>query len=317
MKLSLTTRSVLLTATILGLLLPALAAQAVQLYKYQDEEGVWHFSDSPPQGQTGVHPSLGGNQAEVPQQQVIIHTLGEANAPHFEVSNTLAMPIELEFSAKEMHNMRADPPLPIRKVIGAHSRESLTRFEPINPELPWSYSYKTRYVLGDPEARHLTGKPYVAPFSPRKEFSISQAFDGEQSHRQDPLTRYAVDIPMPGESTVHAARSGTVVEITRGKLSPKRKKKTFYVRILHHDGTFGLYAHLDPDTVKLLIGMTVNRGQVIGRLEPASQQGKPPHLHFAVQKNTGMKLESIPFNFARLDGNPVQPKTGLQLRHPL
>lgn len=285
-----------------------------QMYKYQDEEGIWHFSDKRPQGETGPRPA-----SDVPvtaQQQVIIHRTGNEDAPVFEASNTLPAPIELEFSTRQLQNMRARPPLPLRKVIPAGSRVTLTHLSVIDPDAPWRYAYVTRFALGDPQAKHLTGKPYLPPFSAHKEFIISQAFDGERSHRQHPLTRYAVDIAMPEESAVHAARSGTLVEIKTGRLSPKHSGTTTYLRILHRDGTFGLYAHLDPGTIKLMPGMTLNRGQVIGRLAEVAS-GEATHLHFAVQKNSGMQLESIPFTFTSLDGAPVEPKTDLQLRHPL
>lgn len=292
-----------------------MSGAAAQLYKYQDKEGIWHYSDSPPPDQRDLRPSVGKPVSA--DQQVIIHRLGEQDAPVFEVSNKLPTPIELEFTAKELLNMRAVPPLPIRKVIPAGSREPLTRFEKVRPESPWNYVYASRFVPGDPAAQHLTGKPYLPPFSSRKEFTISQAFDGKQSHQQHPLTRYAVDIPMPGGSSVHAARSGKIVEIARGRLSPQRKSKTFYIRILHRDGTFGLYANLDPASVNLHPGAEVNRGQVVGLLGKETAGEDSPYLHFAVQKNTGMQLESIPFAFTNLDGLPQEPKAGLLLRHPL
>lgn len=286
-----------------------------QVYKYQDEDGIWHFSDSPPR-QTNTDPATAANRAPVMEQQVIVHRLGSDVAPVFEVTNTLPAPIELAFSAREMQNMRADPPLPLRKVIAAGAREPLTRFEKIDPAQPWGYAYTTRYVLGDPQARHRSGKPYLPPFPRHKDFSLGQAFDGARSHRQHPLTRYAVDIPMPAQSDIAAARSGHIVEIKTGKLAPGRRHRTHYVRIVHRDGTFGLYAHLDPASIRMLPGTSVDRGQVIGQLA-ASAKGEIPHLHFAVQKNTGMKLESIPFDFTNLEGAPVEPKTDLPLQHPL
>lgn len=303
-------------AIVPGLLLFLAAGQApAQMYKYQDEAGVWHFSDNPPPSD----PRRRNSSQEGPssnEKQVIIHRQGEEDAPIFEVSNTLPMPIQLEFSAGRMQNMRADPPLPLRKVIRAGSREPLTRFEKIDPNAPWSYTYRTRFIPGDPAAEHLTGKPYLPPFSPHKEFTIAQAFNGKTSHNGHALTRYAVDIPMPADSTVHAARSGTLVEINTGKLSPDRAQKTFYLRILHRDGTFGLYAHLAPASVRLFTGMSINRGDIIGRIGSGTN-GDSPHLHFAVQKNVGMQLESIPFEFTSLEGIPQTPKTDLLLRHPL
>ena len=296
-----------------GIFLLFISSASAELYKYQDEAGIWHFSDHPPPGEG---PRIVPGKDIPVQQQVVIHLLGKQEAPLFEVSNSLPSPIELEFSAKQMQNMAADPPLPIHKVIHASSREALTRFSPVHADMPWSYAYTTRFVLGDPAAKHITGKPYLPPFPSRKEFTISQAFDGERSHKRHPLTRYAVDIPMPAESPVHVARSGTLVEKKSGKLSPKSGHATYFVRILHRDGTFGLYANLAPDSVKLQPGMQINRGQTLGVLHK-TKDGSKPFLHFAVQKNTGMKLESLPFSFTSLDGTPQEPKAGLLLRHPL
>jgi murein DD-endopeptidase MepM/ murein hydrolase activator NlpD len=287
---------------------------AGNLYKYQDEQGNWHFTDKIPENYTP--PAETAETAAVPEQ-VTIQNVGTDEQPQFEVTNNLPGPVELEFIGKHLHNMRATPPLPIHKVIPAGTRQPLTRLEKIQPDLSWSYSYSTRYVIGDPEAHHETGKPYLPPFPQTKEFIISEAFDGTRNHKQHPLTRYAVDIPMPPGTVIFAARSGTVMEIKSGKLSPLRKHATYYLRILHNDGTFGQYAYLDPKSIKLTVGTKVNRGQAIGALAKPASKNATPHLHFAVQKNVGMKLESIPFRFAGLEGSPVEPKTGLRLRHPL
>ncbi len=287
---------------------------AGKLYKYQDERGHWHFSDTMPENYTPPDRADAGAQ---PGQQVTIRNTRSDEQPRFEVSNTLPGPVEVEFVGEEMVNMRATPPLPIRRVIPANSRQPLVRLEKIQPDRPWSYSYSTRFVIGNPKARHESGKAYLPPFAAFKDFTISQAFDGKQSHKQHPLTRYAVDIPMPAGTAVFASRSGTVMEIKSGKLSPQRKHTTHYVRILHDDGTFGLYANLDPASVKPGIGTRVNRGQAFAALAGTERKSTTPHLHFAVQINAGMKLESIPFRFVGFNGTAVDPKAGLHLRHPL
>nr|HMQ12561.1 M23 family metallopeptidase [Candidatus Competibacter phosphatis] len=38
-----------------------------------------------------------------------------------------------------------------------------------------------------------------------------------------------------------------------------------------------------------------------------------PHLHFAIQRNAGMELVSIPFEFAGSDGEGVTPVAGMLL----
>jgi murein DD-endopeptidase MepM/ murein hydrolase activator NlpD len=67
-----------------------------------------------------------------------------------------------------------------------------------------------------------------------------------------------------------------------------------YVRILHNDGTMALYAHLKTDGVLVRAGQPVRKGDTIG-LSGNTGFSAGPHLHFVVQVNRGMSLESIPF----------------------
>ena len=66
------------------------------------------------------------------------------------------------------------------------------------------------------------------------------------------------------------------------------------MRILHDDGTMAMYAHLKPEGVLVRIGQRVHAGQPIG-LSGNTGFTTGPHLHFAVQVNRGMRLESVPF----------------------
>ena len=67
-----------------------------------------------------------------------------------------------------------------------------------------------------------------------------------------------------------------------------------HVRVLHADGTMGVYAHLQPESVTLGPGQRVRVGQRIGA-SGNTGFSTGPHLHFALQRNRGMELESIPF----------------------
>jgi murein DD-endopeptidase MepM/ murein hydrolase activator NlpD len=74
-----------------------------------------------------------------------------------------------------------------------------------------------------------------------------------------------------------------------------------YVRILHPDGSMGLYAHLEEGGVLVRVGQQVRAGQPIG-LSGNTGFTTGPHLHFAVQVNRGMRLESIPFRMSGPQG---------------
>jgi murein DD-endopeptidase MepM/ murein hydrolase activator NlpD len=106
-----------------------------------------------------------------------------------------------------------------------------------------------------------------------------------------------------------AARGGVVMQVESdfekaGLNLEKYGGRANFVRILHDDGTMGLYAHLDLDGVLVRVGQRVHTGQQIGR---SGNTGftTGPHLHFAVQVNRGMRLLSIPFRMSG-PGGPLR-----------
>ena len=252
------------------------------------------------------------------KEQIIFINRGTDQKPVFDVQNNSYGPIEFELLADEIINMHSEPALPVHKLIPAKTTVHIARFTQTQANLPWSYTYTTRYVIGDPKARHLTGKPYHLPFGKLQSRSVSQAFDGRHSH-QHPKTKYAVDILMPENNKIFAARSGIVIEIVTEKLGDTAAKKGFPIhqlRILHQDGTMAVYAYLKPGSLSVRIGQRVQRGQLIGLSGTSLEENVKPHLHFSLQKNTGMKLESIPFKFFGANKTAITPKSDMELQHP-
>ena len=84
------------------------------------------------------------------------------------------------------------------------------------------------------------------------------------------------------------------------------------MRILHDDGTFALYAHLNWNSIRVNPGDRVQAGQYIA---DSGNTGfsSGPHLHFAVQRNLGMRVESMPVTFRGPGGSPISPQRGLSL----
>jgi murein DD-endopeptidase MepM/ murein hydrolase activator NlpD len=128
---------------------------------------------------------------------------------------------------------------------------------------------------------------------------------------------YAVDIAMPIGTDIFAAREGVVFEVAgdyfRSGLDPKRDGPAANViLVLHDDGTYAIYAHLNWNSIRVRRGDRVSRGQYIA---DSGNTGfsSGPHLHFAVVRNIGLRIESVPFVFEGANASTVFPATGMPI----
>jgi murein DD-endopeptidase MepM/ murein hydrolase activator NlpD len=126
---------------------------------------------------------------------------------------------------------------------------------------------------------------YLLPFDASIPRLLLQGSDGTSNHSGD--SRHALHFIMPIGTEVLAARNGTVVSVRDGaKLrnayeNPKAGNGN-WVTVLHGDGTFANYGHLEP-------GIAVEEGQQLKRGERIGLSGQTgfamhPHLHFEVRK---------------------------------
>jgi len=169
------------------------------------------------------------------------------------------------------------------------------------------------YLPGDPTSQHRYEDGYRVPFVAGSAYQITQAYPDRKTH-DTPDSLYAIDIGMPIGTDVLAARGGIVFDVIgknfRGGTEIKEHaKEANIVRILHDDGTFAVYAHLNWDSIRVRPGERVVTGQYIA---DSGNTGfsSGPHLHFAVQRNSGMRIESLPVSFRGLNSNGVVPATG-------
>ncbi|MBC7989060.1 MAG: M23 family metallopeptidase, partial [Luteimonas sp.] len=108
------------------------------------------------------------------------------------------------------------------------------------------------------------------------------------------------------------ARGGIVMQTESGFGSAGLNKKRFsaranVIRILHDDGSMGVYAHLKANGVYVQVGDRVGIGQQIA-LSGNTGYSSGPHLHFCLQVNRGMRLVSIPFRMVGDRGYLPLPK---------
>ena len=299
------------------LLIVALAAvgtaAAKKMYKYQDENGRWVFTDRRPDHVEEVETrqlKISGSSSKVRVQQ-----RGPRTEPVLYIVNGYYGPVEVQIELVDGQNVTTEPPLPARFVVPASGELRAVSLGPRSPGRGWGYRYGYRVIPGEPDSRPRSDYPYQLPVPTGRPFTISQSFFGRYSHT-DPQSQYAVDIVMPEGTPVHAARDGVVMEVANdfftGGQDAKYLDRANVIRILHDDGTMAVYAHLQLETAQVSPGAWVRTGQHIAN---AGNTGfsSGPHLHFAIQKNDGLSLVSIPFVFDDGQGQPITPKAGMQL----
>lgn len=150
-------------------------------------------------------------------------------------------------------------------------------------------------AMGDPGLRPQ-GFRYAFPWLGGP-FRVSQGPNGRFSHF-GPKGRYAMDIAMPEGTTIVAAREGVVVRVENSQTGRGSNPSGNFVRVLHADGTMGVYLHLMRGSVVVGEGQRVKQGQMLAK-SGNTGNSSGPHLHFVVQRNVGLALESIPYQFDR------------------
>lgn len=231
-----------------------------------------------------------------------------AGGDEYLIRNLIAGPIEVECALQDASNIESVPRLPRHLVLPALAEAKLTELRGISTERPASASIRCDASLGDPRARPADDVAYAIPFHADTRFALNQGFNGVFSHH-DAQTRYALDFAVAEGTPVLAARDGVVMQVesnfrANGGDVERFGDRANYVRVLHGDGSMAVYAHLAPRSAVLRPGEQVRAGDMIGR-SGNTGYSTGPHLHFAVQKNAGMALLSIPFRMPGIDtGGP-------------
>ena len=271
----------------------AMSAHAAKVYKWTDKNGITHYGDSAPDSASAAVKS--GSVKVIPvaaEPGAVARLRLETNDGRYLAfaDNNLAGPIEVLLQSRG-GGFDSDPPLPARATVPARGSTLVAVLdgsrggELLMDSLP-----------GDPSARPRDYE-YLLPLQQRG-FRIDQGFGGGFSHN-DSQNRYAVDFAADIGTPVLAAREGVVMQVENdfAKAGLNRERyggRANFIRILHDDGTMALYAHLREEGALVRVGQRVRAGQQIG-LSGNTGFTTGPHLHFVIQVNRGMKLESLPF----------------------
>ena len=291
----------------LALLSATVTAVASEAYRWKDRAGIVHYGDHAPE-------SADGRVQKIPLTtgpHAAVRLRIDDDDGHYSAwaENALAGPVEVMLRFRRNSNFTGKPALPARAIVPANDSALVANLFTADGTRPGDFEVELEGVPGDPNARPRPFE-YLIPLQGQG-LRVDQGFDGRFSH-SDPQNRYALDFAADIGTPVMAARGGVVMQVESdfaqaGLSEEQYGGRANFVRIVHDDGTMALYAHLQPDGALVGVGQKVRQGQQIG-LSGNTGFTSGPHLHFAVQVNRGMRLESIPF---RMRG----PQGVLQIAH--
>lgn len=287
-------------------------AYSESMYKYRGEYGEWIYTDRKPAETQKVEVRELESSFVLPEFSLTHEVIG--TTIELVAHNEFYAPVEVRLEFVEITGVSyPHPDQLLRWVIDPRSDQLLLNLEVLQDVAAPYVEYRFEYMPGDPTASHQSSAGYQAPFSAGRNFVITQAYPDAITHRTlDSI--YAVDIEMPIGTDVLAARGGVVFDVTsqnfRGGMDMSRDgEASNIVRILHDDGTFSLYAHLNWNSIRVMPGDRVRAGQYIAD-SGNTGYSSGPHLHFSVQRNAGLKVESMPVVFKGSNSASVVPSTG-------
>jgi murein DD-endopeptidase MepM/ murein hydrolase activator NlpD len=285
------------------------------MYKYRGPDGEWIYADRPPADGRGAEVRA-ASRGRNPGSLAVTHSFNGSGL-EFTATNSFHAPVEVALEFASIVGVDYPPPDDDRRwVVPARSNLELLDLPALGDVDVPAVEYRYVFLPGDPAAEPATDVTYRLPYAVGTSHLVSQTYPVSETHRtRDSM--YAVDFAMPVGTDVVAARAGVVFEVASTNFSGGPDEGRYadlanLVRILHDDGTFAVYAHLNWNTIRVRPGDRVEAGEYIA---DSGNTGfsSGPHLHFAVQRNLGMRVESLPVTFRGAGGQPLSPTTGARL----
>lgn len=270
-----------------------------EVYKYKNNDGKWVFSDTKPLDDTKVETiEYAGDKDDRIQPKLSIKKIKTGYG--IVIKNPYFAPVEIKLESsifKAGHNTFVVDPVSTTTIHKSPNRYPKIRY---------------KWTMGDPKSIPDSYR-YHFPVSSKRSHRITQSFHGSFSHSKRPSLN-AVDIALDVGTYISAARGGTVI-LTKDDYHMGGKNTYFldkanYVKILHEDGTYALYAHILLGSAMVKPGDKVKVGDRIAR-SGSSGYSTGPHLHFVIQRNTGLHRVSVPFSFIDNTKKVFTPRRGM------
>lgn len=190
-----------------------------------------------------------------------------------------------------------DSPVPVRvRVQGAPATTTGTIVlpsevvrSPLPPSAPRSLAWSA-----EPETRAPAPAAYLLPFIGVAR--VTQLPVCLSSHSR--ALRHAIDFAIPTGTPVRAARDGTVLTLADGSTGPGSFEPSHQVQVLHADGTWAVYGHLQASSHLVVPGQFVQAGELLA-YSGNSGDSSGPHLHFAVHYLRNGVPDTLPVTFTK------------------
>jgi hypothetical protein len=272
-------------------------ADGARLYRWKDRHGVTQYGDQPP-----AQDDLPASDVNVirfrnpPGALVRLRLESRGGSYQAWADNLLHGPVQVMLRFKHHRNVYGNPALPAEATVPARSSVLVATVTMSDPIRGGDFELLLDGLPGDPSAQPIDYE-YRLPFDYAR-VRVDQGPGGSFSHN-DPQNRHAVDFALAEGTPIVAVREGMVMQVESDfdKAGLNREKyggRANFIRLLHDDGSMAVYAHLKPEGVQVRTGQRVRQGERIG-LSGNTGFSTAPHLHFVLQVNRGMRLQSIPF----------------------